>query len=96
MEHNNFDMIRVPKAELKALLRREAQQREALRKVLKFVNATSGIIMPHNIEGSSQLALIGKLPSIISEFKNNQELFKDVMNPEFMNELKELTDEIPG
>jgi hypothetical protein len=92
----SFDMIRVPKDELKALLRREAAQREALKKVLTFANSAYAILEPYNIEESTQISLIGKLPMIIGAFKRNQDLFKEVLNPQFMNELKQLTDEIPG
>jgi hypothetical protein len=72
------------------------QQREALTEVLIFVEHVQKIMEPHQVSDTGAFDMAIKFPKIIKDFMKNKDSFSKFFNPDFLNKLKELSNEIPG
>lgn len=86
----------IPEYHFQELIIELREQRQALSKVVTAIEAAQEIIGPYDFENSNKVSLVMKLPSIIEAFKANKDKFTEVLNQEFYNKLKELTDEFSG
>lgn len=87
--------ISISREALERLLNQNREQKEALQKVIKAAEAVCEIIGPYEIEKLNKISLVMKLPGIIEDFKVKKDKFLDVLNEQFLQKLKTLTNEIP-